>query len=138
LDNVGEIAVDRLLIEELQTRGICVSAALRGGPLTSDATVEDALATGFNPSSIRVITTGPDTLGMTFEEMSAEFRVEVERADLIIGKGQANFYAFCQNRRAFPGKIAALFRTKCAVISRLFNHEENIGIAALLPPCPSG
>lgn len=132
LDNVGEIAIDRLLLEELRIRGITVSAALRGGPLTSDATKEDAIAVGFNPFNIPLITTGPDTLGMTFEEMSEEFRDEMKRADLILGKGQANFYAFCQYRKAFPGKVASLFRTKCDVINKLFDWRENISVAALI------
>ena len=132
LDNVGEIAVDRLLLEELRRSDTTISAAVRGGPLTSDATKEDALAVGFDPSNVQLITTGPDTLGMTFEEMSEEFRDEVAGADLIIGKGQANFYAFCQHRNAFPGKVAALFRTKCDVINHLFDWRENISIAALI------
>ena len=132
LDNVGEIAVDRLLLEELQRNGTTITAAVRGGPLTSDATKEDAVAVGFDSSNIRLITTGPDTLGMTFDEMSDEFRDEVRRADLILGKGQANFYAFCQYRNEFPKNVVALLRTKCNVINQLFDCSENISIAALI------
>ncbi|MEM3041872.1 MAG: ARMT1-like domain-containing protein [Nitrososphaerota archaeon] len=132
LDNVGEVAVDRLLVEELQAAGITVTVAVRGGPLTSDVTIDDAVAAGFDHSSMRLITTGPDTLGITFDEMSEEFRDETEQADLVIGKGQANFYAFCQNRSVFHGKIAALLRTKCEVISSLFGCRGNIGIAVLI------
>ena len=132
LDNVGEIAVDRLLLEELQRNRTTITAAVRGGPLTSDATKENALAVGFDQSNVRLITTGPDTLGMTFEEMSEEFRDEVERSDLVLGKGQANFYAFCQYRNKFPKNVATLLRTKCNVINRLFDWTENISIVALI------
>ena len=132
LDNVGEIAVDRLLLEELQRNRTTVIAAVRGGPLTSDATKENALLVGFDQSNIRLITTGPDTLGMTFDEMSGEFRDEVARSDLVLGKGQANFYAFCQYRNVFPKNVVTLLRTKCNVINRFFDVTENIGIAALI------
>ncbi len=40
-DNVGEIAFDKLLIKELRKYGAQVTSALRGGPITSDATMED-------------------------------------------------------------------------------------------------
>ncbi len=132
LDNVGEIAVDRLLLEELQRNGTVITAAVRGGPLTSDATKDDAFAVGFGQSNIRLITTGPDTLGMTFEEISEEFRDEVARSDMVLGKGQANFYAFCQYRREFPANVATLLRTKCNVIYRLFDGTDNMSIAALI------
>ncbi len=132
LDNVGEIAVDLLLLEELQKNRTTITAAVRGGPLTSDATKENALTVGFDHSNVRLITTGPDTLGMTFEEMSGEFRDEVARSDLVLGKGQANFYAFCQYRNEFPKNVATLLRTKCNVINRLFDGTENISIAALI------
>jgi hypothetical protein len=132
LDNVGEIAVDRLLIEEFQKLGPTVVAAVRGGPLTSDATKDDAIAVGFDPSKIQLITTGPDTLGITFNEMSEEFRKEAAQADLIVGKGQANFYAFCQYRNFFQGNVVSLFRTKCNIINRLFGKNVNINVAVIV------
>lgn len=132
LDNVGEIAVDRLLIEEFQRLGPTIVAAVRGGPLTSDATKDDAIAVGFDPSKIQLIATGPDTLGITFNEMSEEFRKEAAQADLVVGKGQANFYAFCQYRNFFQGNVVSLFRTKCNVINRLFGKDVNINVAVIV------
>jgi uncharacterized protein with ATP-grasp and redox domains len=114
LDNVGEIALDRLLIEELHARGKQVTAATRGGPITSDVTPDDARAVGICEIADRLITTGPDTLGIPFEEMSPEFEEALGGHDILISKGQANFYALseCRDGLAFA-PIAFLLTTKC-------------------------
>jgi uncharacterized protein with ATP-grasp and redox domains len=71
-DNVGEIALDRLLIQELQRHGCAVTAAVKGGPITSDAVLADAQAVGLT-ELVPVILTGPDTLGLPLDEMVQVF-----------------------------------------------------------------
>lgn len=131
-DNVGEIALDRLLIEELKGWGKYVVSAVRGGPITSDVVMADAEFVGLPQASDEVIIAGPDTLGISFAEMSDEMRRELKEADAVISKGQANFYVFSEYKKQVPGNIIALFRTKCDVVSNLFGHSGHINIATIL------
>ena len=96
-DNVGEIALDMLLIRELQDHyGCTVTVAVKGGPITSDAVLADAEAVGLTAVA-SVIVAGPDTLGIPIdEEMSAELRAALASAGLVIAKGQANYYALSE------------------------------------------
>ncbi len=132
LDNVGEIALDRLFIRELRTYGIFVTVAARGGPMTSDATVEDLSYVGLDKVSDRVIVTGADTLGLIISEASKEFLDEAVNADVIIAKGQANFYALSTYRSRFGSTVISLFRTKCDCISSVFGKKGKIGIATII------
>ena len=132
LDNVGEIALDRLFIRELRTYGLCVTVAARGGPMTSDATVEDLSYVGLDKVSDKVIVTGADTLGLIISEASKEFLEEAMTADVIIGKGQANFYTLSTYRSRFSNTVISLFRTKCDCISSIFGKKGKIGIATVI------
>lgn len=129
-DNVGEIAFDKLLIEELNRAGSRVTSALRGGAITSDATVDDGREMGIGDVA-RVIEAGPDTLGISFPEMSPDLRGELSRADLVISKGQANYYVLSEFRAEVPGRIAFLLRTKCDLVASKFSQEGKVSIAVL-------
>ena len=131
-DNVGEIALDRLLVEELKGWGKYVVSAVRGGPITSDVVMEDAEFVGLPEVADEVIIAGPDTLGLSFTEMSDEMREQLKKADVLIAKGQANFYVFSEYKDQVPGEIISLFRTKCDCVSNLFGHSGHINIATIL------
>ena len=131
-DNVGEIAFDKLLIKELRRYGASVTSALRGGPITSDATVEDGETVGLQEAASEIILAGPDTLGISLDEMSDQLKQELQTADLVIAKGQANYYALTEYRSKVPGKIACLFRTKCEIVSNDLGETGKINIALLL------
>ena len=132
-DNVGEIALDKLLIEELQRSDhTSVISAVRSGPITSDATMEDAHQVKLYEAASSVILAGPDTLGISFEEMSEEFRTELSQADLVISKGQANYYILSEHKDEVNCPIVCLFRTKCQVVSSIFQSPTDISIAAIL------
>ncbi|MBE9592246.1 MAG: DUF89 family protein, partial [Proteobacteria bacterium] len=73
-DNVGEIAFDKLLIKELRRYGTSVISALRGGPITSDATIEDGETVGLQDAASKIILAGPDTLGISLNEMSDQLK----------------------------------------------------------------
>jgi uncharacterized protein with ATP-grasp and redox domains len=83
-DNVGEIAFDKLLIKELRKYGASVTSALRGGPITSDATMEDGETVGLQEAASEIILAGPDTLGISLNEMSDRLKRELQTADLVI------------------------------------------------------
>ena len=131
-DNVGEIAFDKLLIQELRRYGSSVISVLRGGPITSDATMEDGEEVGLQEAASEIILAGPDTLGISLNEMSDQLKRELQTADLIIAKGQANYYALTEYRSKIPGEIACLFRTKCELVSNDLGETGKINIATLL------
>ena len=131
-DNVGEIAFDKLLIQELRRYGASVISALRGGPITSDATMEDGEEVGLQKAASEIILAGPDTLGISLNEMSDQLKRELQTTDLIIAKGQANYYALTEYRPNVPGQIACLFRTKCELVSNDLGETGKINVATLL------
>ncbi|GAH29734.1 unnamed protein product, partial [marine sediment metagenome] len=46
--------------------GSSVTSVLRGGPITSDATMEDGEEVGLQEAASEIILAGPDTLGISF------------------------------------------------------------------------
>lgn len=130
LDNVGEIAFDKLLIQELQNYAHVVST-VRGGPITSDAVMEDAVQVGLD-RTVPLVLAGPDTLGISLDEMSDELREEMALADLIITKGQANYYVMDEYRHQAQQRIACLFSTKCDPVAGNFGLTGKVNIATLL------
>lgn len=131
-DNVGEIALDALLINEMKSLGAYVVSGVRGGPMTSDATMDDAKAVELDKLSDEVILVGPDTLGLSFEEMSKRCRKELQKADLVIAKGQANYCTFSEKDPVVRGKVVCLLRTKCDLVAGIFGGRGRISVAALL------
>ncbi len=107
-DNAGEIAFDRLLIEQLGPHK--VTAAVRGGPIINDATMEDAVAAGLTGLTT-VISTGDDLPGVIVQHCSEPFQNIFQGADLVIAKGQGNFETLSDvNRNVF-----FLLKAKCTV-----------------------
>jgi uncharacterized protein with ATP-grasp and redox domains len=131
-DNVGEIALDRLLVEHLKEGGSHVTVPYRGGPITSDATLPDFRAVGLDTAADEAILAGPDTLGVSFEEISPELRAALAAADAVVTKGQANYYAFHEHRDEVPAPICALLTTKCDVVSGKLGRRGKINVAVVL------
>lgn len=116
-DNVGEIALDTLLVTELQRHGCQVTVAVKGGPITSDAVWQDAHDVGMDTLA-PIVLTGPDTLGLPLDEMSPRLMDELQHADLVLSKGQANYYACSELVQSASADIFCLLRTKCLVTAR--------------------
>ncbi|MFB3816650.1 MAG: DUF89 domain-containing protein [Candidatus Methylomirabilales bacterium] len=131
-DNVGEIALDALLIRELRRLGCHVTSALRGGPITSDATMDDGTMVGLDREVDRLILAGPDTLGISWEEASPELREAIQGADLIIAKGQANYYVFSEHRAKVPGQVFCLFTIKCQPVADVLQVQPRQAVAIFL------
>ena len=131
-DNVGEIALDTLLVSELQCHGCAVTVAVKGGPITSDAVEADARFVGMDLLA-PVILSGPDTLGLPLDEMSEALRAELRRAEMVISKGQANYYACSELVRDYPAAFFCLLRTKCSVAARSLDlTHPRANVATLL------
>lgn len=131
-DNVGELAFDLLLVDRLISQGKEVYLPLRGGPITSDATLDDGFFFNASARATDIFRAGPDTLGILFHEMSERLSDELQRADVIVCKGQANFYSFSEYGQRYPGTIVSLLRTKCDLVSRYFGQQGKINVASLL------
>jgi uncharacterized protein with ATP-grasp and redox domains len=131
-DNVGEVALDALLIRELRRCGCRVTAALRGGPITSDATMEDGRMVGLEREVDRLILAGPDTLGISWEEASAELREAIASVEVIVAKGQANYYVFSEHRTQVPGDVFCLFTIKCQPVADVLGVQPRQAVAMFL------
>lgn len=114
-DNAGEIAIDRLLVEQLGPSR--VTCAVRGKPVINDATMADAYEVGLH-ELVEVIDNGSDAPGTILSDCSEVFRNAFHRADMIISKGQGNFETLSE----VDASIFFLFKVKCPVIG------ENAGL----------
>ncbi|MBM3324232.1 MAG: DUF89 family protein [Calditrichaeota bacterium] len=131
-DNVGELAFDSIVLDYLRDFGCHTIVPYRGGPITSDATLEDFELLNTRAHAGEIICAGPDTLGISLEEASDELRAALRRAELIITKGQANFYAMYASQRELTGRIVCLFTCKCDVVANLLGHSGKINIIKVL------
>jgi uncharacterized protein with ATP-grasp and redox domains len=131
LDNVGEIAFDKILIEKFLARKNVI-ACVRGGVMTSDAIIEDLKAIGLEKVVARTIISGTDTLGVLREEISPELKNALERAGFIIAKGQANFYFFSSYPEMTHAPVACLFTTKCEPVARMFKKSGKFAVAKIM------
>lgn len=109
-DNAGEIAFDRLLIEQLLPARVTV--AVRGKAVINDATMADARAVGLH-EIVDIIDNGSDAPSTLLDDCSQEFRQRFAAADVIIAKGQGNFEALSDE----PYNLFFLFKAKCAVVA---------------------
>lgn len=109
-DNAGEIAFDRLLIEQFPPDRVTV--AVRGAPVINDATMIDAHAVGLC-EVVEVIDNGSDAPGTVVEDCNRAFRRRFSEADLVIAKGQGNYETLSGEARC----IFFLFKAKCSVIA---------------------
>jgi uncharacterized protein with ATP-grasp and redox domains len=131
-DNVGEIALDKLLVQELRRLGCHVTSALRGGPITSDATMEDGRMVGLETAVDRLIVAGPDTLGISWEEASPELMQAMQAAPLVIAKGQANYYVFSEHRAELTGEVFCLFTIKCQPVADALGVQPRQAVGIFL------
>jgi uncharacterized protein with ATP-grasp and redox domains len=122
-DNAGEIALDRLLIDQLLPRTITL--VVRGSPILNDATQEDAKWVGLD-QIVQVIDNGSDAPGTILLDCSQDLRDRFAAADLIIAKGQGNYESLSDE----PGQLFFLFKAKCRVIAELVGQP--IGTQMLL------
>lgn len=125
-DNAGEIAFDGLLIEEIGPER--VTLVVRGGPIINDATLEDARAVGLT-EMCRVITTGCDWVGVPRARVGREFLDALERADLVISKGQGNF----ETLDDWDGPCVFLLLAKCPCIASELGVRTGEAVVAASP-----
>lgn len=88
-DNAGEIGFDRLFAEAIAEKypQMEITFCVRGGPALNDATREDAIQVGI---PFKVIDNGNCVPGTELKVIGQEAKAAMDRADVIIAKGQAN------------------------------------------------
>lgn len=121
-DNCGEIVFDRLLVGFLKNHGSHVTVAVRDAPILNDATMEDALALGFDKVADCLTTTGggPE-IGLDMAKMPADLAEAIHGCTIIISKGMANYESLSEYDNLPP--VAYLMCVKCEMIA------EDAGIA---------
>ncbi len=129
-DNCGEVVFDRLLVGFLKAHGSHVTVAVRDGPILNDATMEDALALGFDRFADCLTTTGGGSeIGLDLEKMPADLAQAIDKCTIIIAKGMANFESLHEYNNMPP--IAYLMCVKCEMIAGITGIRRGSKIALL-------
>ena len=111
LDNAGEIVFDKILIEELQKHAR-VTAVVKGGPIINDVTMEDAVQVGLT-DMCEVIDNGSVYVGSPLKLVPEAFRVRMDQAGMLVGKGQGNY----ETIDVHPGDVFLMLRAKCQYVA---------------------
>ncbi len=110
-DNFEEALFDKILLKQLLPKRIVF--AVRSKPILNDITLEDAKTLGID-KICEVMESGSKIAGTDLSQCSPEFLNLIEKADLVIAKGQGNFETLLNVERP----IYFLFKVKCDVIGR--------------------
>lgn len=129
-DNAGEIAFDKLLVQELKKLGVYVTVAVKGSPILNDATMEDAKIVGMDKVADEIINTGSGSVGLVPKECSSEFLNIYNLADYVVAKGMGHAETLTELRLPVPH--ALLLRTKCRTVANHFNVETGKNVAKVL------
>ncbi|MBS3782127.1 MAG: DUF89 family protein [Candidatus Thermoplasmatota archaeon] len=124
-DNAGEIVFDTLLLKKLKDYKIHLTVVVKGEPILTDATMKEALEYGIDEIADQLETTGGYAVGVDFDLLTKKVKEKLERADLIIAKGMANWESFSEMDYS---PIAFLTRSKCQPVSNTMDvpYDENI------------
>lgn len=118
-DNAGEIGFDRVLGELLAEHypNLTITFCVRGGPAVNDATREDAAFLGL---PFPVIDNGSRISGTEIESLGDEARAALERADVILAKGQGN----TETMYGCGFNVYYLFLVKCPRFQEAFQKPH--------------
>ncbi|MDD1770647.1 MAG: ARMT1-like domain-containing protein [Methanomassiliicoccales archaeon] len=129
LDNCGESVLDRLLVREIRAMGPKVIGVVKGEPILTDVTMEDALRVGLDKEFDELLSTDQFAVGMDPAKASARLRRELDSSDLIVAKGMANFEAL-GDRKLAP--TLYLMRAKCNPVADAIGAKRNDNVARLI------
>ena len=120
-DNAGEIVFDRVWLEVIRDLfpNLAITVCVRGGPAQNDATIADAEEIGM---PFRVIDNGTCISGTVLEKASEELRAAMERADVVISKGQANVETLLDTGHGY--NIYYAFLVKCKRFIDRFGKDK--------------
>jgi uncharacterized protein with ATP-grasp and redox domains len=120
-DNAGEIVFDRVWLEVIRDLfpNLAITVCVRGGPAQNDATIADAEEIGM---PFRVIDNGTCISGTVLEKASDELKAAMERADVVISKGQANVETLLDTGHGY--NIYYAFLVKCKRFIDRFGKDK--------------
>lgn len=124
-DNAGEIVLDADFIRTIKKLypDVSVKTVVRGAPVINDATVEDAIMGGIDQYS-EILQPTNAVSGFYIEECGEEVREALEKADVIIAKGQGNveMMSGCGLNAYY------LFLCKCDLFTEIFGVPKLTGV----------
>ncbi|MGZ7115961.1 MAG: damage-control phosphatase ARMT1 family protein [Methanobacterium sp.] len=115
-DNNGEIVFDKLFIQKLTEYDVDVTVALKEKPILNDACVEDAEQIGLDKVA-KLVSTGTDSIGIIYGDMSDEFKEIFNKADVVIAKGLGNYEGLTAMELGTK-PVFCLLNAKCGPIAR--------------------
>ena len=130
LDNAGEILFDKIIMRLLKENNIKSTAIVKRGPITNDATLDDAKIVKLEEFAEKVITTGSNSYGIDPELVDPKFLQWLINEPLIIAKGQANLETFMSLFEKIKlNDLFLILRVKCDVCAHLIgnvNKGDNV------------
>ena len=125
LDNCGEIVTDKLLMRLIKE---CypkthITAMVRGGQVMNDATREDAKEIALEKVAT-VTDSGSNIAGISLSDISKEAKAVIDKANIIIAKGQGNFETLHQCGK----NIYYIFMCKCTMFTSRFSLPQFSGV----------
>ena len=125
-DNCGEVVADKMLISVIRNLApeLEVAVIVRSKQAVNDATIEDARQIRMEESATRVIGNGNGMPGNVISAMSHEAMKAVEKADLMVSKGQGNF----EGLSGCGLNIYYLFLCKCETFMKRFEVPQFTGV----------
>lgn len=128
-DNCGEILFDMIMFEVIKKLGGKITLVVRGGPILTDATLDDVREFEIDRKVDKVLTTGSNAIGLCIEEAPEELLSAMKDASLIISKGMANYETLSEHNF---GPIAYLLRTKCECVAEDMGLAQNLSVAKMM------
>jgi uncharacterized protein with ATP-grasp and redox domains len=129
-DNCGEIVFDKLVCQELTTYDVSLTLVVKGVPILTDATIEDALSLQLDEVVNNILTTEVFAVGIDFEKISDRLRNRLQKANLIICKGMANYEAFSEKSYK---PIAYFLKAKCKSIAEDIHAPLGANVIKVYP-----
>ena len=125
LDNCGEVVTDKLLMRLIKERypKMHITAMVRGGQVMNDATREDAMEVELDKFA-KIADSGCNIAGTSLENISRDAKEIIDKADLIIAKGQGNFETLHQCGK----NIYYIFMCKCTMFMNRFSLPQFTGV----------
>lgn len=124
-DNCGEIVLDRLFLEQLlkEFPNLKITVLVRGKEILNDATPEDTAYTGMDELA-EIVTNGSSVAGTVYEQLPEDAKSAIDRADVILSKGQGNYETLSgQGRHIFYSLLC-----KCDQFTQRFQVPLLTGI----------
>ena len=124
-DNCGEIVFDKILCRELKrfNPNLFITLVVKGESILSDATLKDAEELNFIEVVDEILTTGCYAVGVNFNKLPDELKNVLDKTDLIMCKGMANYESFSETDYH---PIVYLMRTKCNAIAKSMGLPINV------------